>query len=611
MAALASASSTDMCAKPCCTLRAEGDALQTTGRAVFSFGFFDGEGRPVRDFSDEADGDDAALRDVLIVGFKPALVAALASDAGRAFFDRHAHGQAMMLSELAESCRPGREVTHAAIKETHAIVHGVIRKVVLCALPTMRSRHNCPASPHAVTDFVRSKSGGANAVTVVCVLADPAHGLASGLAAARAFSRFSAKQAYGGLRSMGGRGGTGVRDYGGGDGETAVGADGGSRRPVRIALLGCDARALSDLSRLPTLADSTALAARIVDAPTNLMHTHALVAEARAVFEEARKKMRARGDGSGRVELTVLRGEQLRERGLGLLWGVGKAAVHKPALVVLSLIPDPPAAEPGAARGGGAPPGASTALVGKGIVYDTGGLSIKGKTFMPGMKRDCGGAAACLGAWRAAALAPPGRLRGPLHALLCLAENAVGPASTRPDDVHVGFSNRTVEINNTDAEGRLVLGDGVAYAATELGCDRIFTCATLTGAQGIATGKRHCAVYTNDGAWEASVCRLGRRTGELAHPVPFCPEFWRHEFRSAVADMTNNVKDRGNAQVSCAAQFIFNHLPDQGWEEGNDAGRVFVHLDIAFPSFDKSSERATGFGVALLSHMAEQGKTPE
>ena len=95
--------------------------------------------------------------------------------------------------------------------------------------------------------------------------------------------------------------------------------------------------------------------------------------------------------------------------------------------------------------------------MGKGIVYDTGGLSIKAKTAMPGMKRDCGGAAAILGAFMAAV---ENGFSENLHAVLCLAENSVGPLATRPDDIHTLYSGRTVEINNTDAEGRLVLADG-------------------------------------------------------------------------------------------------------------------------------------------------------
>lgn len=104
---------------------------------------------------------------------------------------------------------------------------------------------------------------------------------------------------------------------------------------------------------------------------------------------------------------------------------------------------------------------------------------------MPGMKRDCGGAAGILGAFY---VAVRGGFRENLHAVFCLAENAVGPKATKPDDIHTLYSQRTVEINNTDAEGRLVLGDGVVFASHDLKCNTIVDMATLTGAQAIATG---------------------------------------------------------------------------------------------------------------------------
>ncbi|XP_078228143.1 putative aminopeptidase NPEPL1 isoform X2 [Callithrix jacchus] len=271
---------------------------------------------------------------------------------------------------------------------------------------------------------------------------------------------------------------------------------------------------------------------------------------------------------------TIIRDEELKTRGFGGIYGVGKAALHPPALAVLSHTPD------GATQ--------TIAWVGKGIVYDTGGLSIKGKTTMPGMKRDCGGAAAVLGAFRAAIKQG---FKDNLHAVFCLAENSVGPNATRPDDIHLLYSGKTVEINNTDAEGRLVLADGVSYACKDLGADIILDMATLTGAQGIATGKYHAAVLTNSAEWEAACVKAGRKCGDLVHPLVYCPELHFSEFTSAVADMKNSVADRDNSPSSCAGLFIASHI-------GFDWPGVWVHLDIAAPVH--AGERATGFGVALL-----------
>ncbi|XP_014661984.1 PREDICTED: probable aminopeptidase NPEPL1 [Priapulus caudatus] len=254
--------------------------------------------------------------------------------------------------------------------------------------------------------------------------------------------------------------------------------------------------------------------------------------------------------------------------------GVGKSALHLPALAVLSHTP------PGATE--------TIAWVGKGIVYDTGGLSLKGKTAMPGMKRDCGGAAAILGAFYAAVKQG---FRENLHAVFCIAENSIGPLATRPDDIHTLYSGRTVEINNTDAEGRLVLADGVAFAQKDLGCNIILDMATLTGAQGIATGKYHAAILTNNEDWEVASGRAGINSGDLVHPLPYCPELHFPEFASAVADMKNSVADRSNAQPSCAGLFVAAHL-------GFDYPGVWIHVDMAGPVH--CGERATGYGVALL-----------
>ena len=136
----------------------------------------------------------------------------------------------------------------------------------------------------------------------------------------------------------------------------------------------------------------------------------------------------------------------------------------------------------------------------------------------------------------------------------------MGPASTRPDDVLTLYSGKTVEVNNTDAEGRLVLGDGVAYATKHLNVSTLVDLATLTGAQLVATGRRHAAVICNDDDLEARAIIAGKSCGDLVHPLPFVPEFYRGEFASKIADMKNSVKDRMNAQSSCAGQFVFNHV---------------------------------------------------
>lgn len=181
-----------------------------------------------------------------------------------------------------------------------------------------------------------------------------------------------------------------------------------------------------------------------------------------------------------------------------------------------------------------------------------------------------------------------------------MAENAVGPVATRPDDVHTLYSGKTVEINNTDAEGRLVLGDGVAWAVKTLNPEVLIDMATLTGAQGVATGRYFGALYCNHDGLETQAIAAGKASGDLVHPLPYAPEFFRGEFKSAIADMKNSVKDRSNASCACAGQFIGNHLGDF-----QNTGK-WLHVDMASPVYTSSDERATGYGVALISNLLKQ-----
>jgi len=409
-------------------------------------------------------------------------------------------------------------------------------KVVACVVPEPGSHHNCPVRPDAITSLVRKASGAGDRVGIVVALADAADALAAGVAAARAFPLY----------------------YGKGKADD-------TERTVTIGLE--PAFGEVDLARVERIADGARLAARLVDAPPAELNTDALAAEALAVAAEVG------------ADAKVFDAQELRDGGFGGLWGVGRAAVVGPKLVVLSHTPA------GATE--------TVALVGKGIVYDTGGLSIKGKDHMPGMKIDMGGAAGVLGAFSAAVR---GGFAGNLHCLLCIAENSVGPDATRPDDILRMYSGKTVEVNNTDAEGRLVLGDGVAYASKHLSPDIIVDMATLTGAQLVATGKRHAAVVCNNADLEARAVLAGRRSGDLTWPLPYCPEFFRGEFRSEVADMKNSVKDRMNAQASCAGQFVAEHL-DPDWTG------AWIHVDMAGPV--QSEDRGTGYGVALLAELLD------
>ena len=295
--------------------------------------------------------------------------------------------------------------------------------------------------------------------------------------------------------------------------------------------------------QLSVSADAVRQAAALVDQPCNECHTDSMVSRAQQLVQDLSRHQDVKG------QVTMHKccvGEDLDKEGFGGIYGVGKAAERPPALVVLKYTPEGESEE-------------TVAWVGKGIVYDTGGLSIKTKTGMPGMKRDMGGSAAILEAFRAVCLLGSKKT---VYAVLCLAENAVGSPATRPDDIHILYSGLSVEINNTDAEGRLVVGDGVAYVSKHLNVDVVLDMCTLTGAQGIATGQRHSAIVCNEETMEDCAVRAGRQTGDLCHPMPYSPELFTVEFKSSVADMKNSVKNRNNAQPSCAGHFIGSHLVD-------------------------------------------------
>ena len=428
------------------------------------------------------------------------------------------------------------------------------RRVVVCVLPEPSSRHNSPARPHAIATLLGRHVPSVPQVSVLLCLDETTHAFAAGSAVARAWGVYSRKSGPAKDRKV----------------NVAFLAPAGTSVPSSV--LGAIERAGAGIR----------LASRLVETPTAELHTDAFVEEARAVATRLGADETA--DGQRTVTVTVIRGTELRDAGFGGLWGIGKAATRPPALVVLSHQPE------GATR--------AIAWVGKGIVYDTGGLSLKGKTDMPGMKRDMGGAAAVLAAFEAAVR---GGFPERLHAVLCLAENAIGPEAVRNDDILTMYSGKTIEVNNTDAEGRVVLADGVAYAVKHLAPEVIVDLATLTGAQLVATGKRHAAIVCNDEALEVRCIAAGRHSGDLVHPLPYAPEFFRSEFKSDVADLKNSVKDRMNAQSSCAAQFIAEQL-------GEYTG-AWLHVDIAGPA--EAEHRATGYGVALLlSLFGADGTSP-
>ncbi|MFN3244344.1 MAG: M17 family metallopeptidase [Planctomycetota bacterium] len=302
-------------------------------------------------------------------------------------------------------------------------------------------------------------------------------------------------------------------------------------------------------------------AARFVDTPPTDLNPGA--------FATAAKKLLRAIPG---VKISEVVGDALLKKKLGGIHAVGRTARSAPRMLVATVNPSKKR---------------HIALVGKGVTYDTGGLHLKGRGAMETMKADMGGSAAVLGAFLALG---KHHKKCKLTLIMCLAENAIGPDAYKPDDVITMHSGKTVEINNTDAEGRLLLADGCSYAARVLKADTILDAATLTGAQGVATGAHFGAIVSNDDDVEAALCEAGRASGDQCWALPFAPEFYRSEFASPIADMRNSVKNRSNAQVSCAAEFVHWNV------DGADVR--WGHVDLAYPAFRMN--RGTGYGVALL-----------
>jgi leucyl aminopeptidase len=233
--------------------------------------------------------------------------------------------------------------------------------------------------------------------------------------------------------------------------------------------------------------------------------------------------------------------------------------------------------------------------VGKGITFDTGGLQVKPTDGMLGMKTDMSGAAVVLAVLAACrALEVPVRVTG----LLALAENAVGGASYRPGDVVTHFGGTTVEIGNTDAEGRVVMADALAYADAELDPTWLVDIATLTGAARIALGRVAAPVFATDDTLRDALVDAGASTGETLWPMPLS-DTYRQALDSDVADLNHIATGVGGGAV-IAALFLREFVGTRRWAHLDIAGTGRSDVDAGI-----SAKGATGFGTRLLLRWLE------
>jgi leucyl aminopeptidase len=251
--------------------------------------------------------------------------------------------------------------------------------------------------------------------------------------------------------------------------------------------------------------------------------------------------------------------EKLHELKMGAFWAVSQGSVEPPALIVMTY-------EPTLKKGQVADEAAPVlGLVGKGITFDTGGISIKPADGMEKMKYDMAGAGAMIGAMRAIAQLKP---KVKVIAVVCSAENMPDGKAFKPGDVVTAMSGKTIEIVNTDAEGRLVLADGLHYAKT-LGCTHLINAATLTGAVAIALGILNAGLFSNDEATWEKFSAATSISGEKFWRLP-CTDDYKDQIKSQIADIMNTGKTRHGGAIS-AAMFLKEFAGETPW----------VHLDIA------------------------------
>ncbi|MDR3035231.1 MAG: leucyl aminopeptidase [Kitasatospora sp.] len=320
---------------------------------------------------------------------------------------------------------------------------------------------------------------------------------------------------------------------------------------VELTLAGDGAPAAAG-RRAQSIADAVTLVRDLVNTGPSDLFPATLAAEAERVAADHG------------LDVEVLDEKALAEGGFGGILGVGQGSVHPPRLIRLGY------RHPGATK--------TVVFAGKGITVDSGGLSLKPPKSLEHMKSDMAGAAAVLGAMQVIAdLAPAVNVVGYLAA----AENMPGGRAQRPTDIIKIYGGKSVEVLNTDAEGRLVLADAIARSGGD-SPDLLVDVATLTGAQVVALGRRTAGVMANDDAVRDGIVAASRRAGEPFWPMPM-PEELRDGLDSDVADLANITPDRSGGML-VGALFLREFVP---------AGTRWAHLDIAGPAFNE--EKAYGY----------------
>ncbi len=335
-------------------------------------------------------------------------------------------------------------------------------------------------------------------------------------------------------------------------------------------------------NEVDALAQADAIVQALV-ATRDLIHTPSNIKTPLWMAQEAKKVADSKG-----LSIKVLEGKALAP--FGGLVAVGMSSPNPgPRFIEISYVPKKIAKSK--VKGASALP--HVVIVGKGITYDTGGVSLKRPyDIMAPMKSDMAGSAAALGAISAIADLQP-NIR--VTVLMMCAENALSGTSQRPSDIITQYGGTTVEIINTDAEGRLVLADGLAYADLNLDPDYLVDIATLTGAATLGLGRQYAAMYTRDAKLAAQLSAVGESSGERVWHMPLVDDYV-DSLDSDVADLNHAADKHSYSAGSVTAALYLEHfVGDRKW----------VHLDIAGTARSESDsgenpKGGTGFGVRLL-----------
>jgi len=317
--------------------------------------------------------------------------------------------------------------------------------------------------------------------------------------------------------------------------------------------------------RWAAVVEGVSLTRELVTEPANIIYPETFV-------ERVRKSL----EGTG-IELEVLDRAAMEKLGMGALLGVAQGSVREARLLILKW-------------NGASKDGQPTAFVGKGVTFDTGGISIKPAAGMEAMKWDMGGAGAVVGAMKALALR---KAKANIVGICGLVENMPGGNAQRPGDVVTTMSGQTVEVINTDAEGRLVLGDAITYVQRNFKPGTIIDLATLTGAILVSLGHEWAGLFSNDEELAAELQEAAAKSGDKVWRMPLAEPFDRL-IDSPIADM-KNVGPREGGSIT-AAQFIQRFVENgTRWAHIDMAGKAWS--DKAAATYDKG---ATGYGVRLL-----------